>query len=205
MEARANKYTFVWKKAVTKNQAKFFIKLADFVAKCEQLYDIKIVYGDTIKIKHVERLRKKLYALKEAENVVFMHGIGKRKTPLQKSIETLEAYLARLKKYNQQIHICGKRNSYSKTDHDATFMRMKEDDCDDPKAGIDEEPFVQAARDAFGKKGADEIASLLKQNEALFAGGALSEDQKDMFFEALSRAYFMNKQHAREKFGRKKK
>ena len=45
IEANANKYTFVWKKAVTKNQAKLLIKLADFVAECEQLYDIKIVYG----------------------------------------------------------------------------------------------------------------------------------------------------------------
>ena len=127
IEASANKYTFVWKKAVTKNQAKLLQKLADFVAECEQLYDLRIVYGNTIKIKHVKRLRKKLYALKEAEQVVFVHGIGKRKTPLQKSIETLEDYLERLKKYNHQIHICGKRNSYSKTDHDATFMRMKED------------------------------------------------------------------------------
>ena len=127
IEASANKYTFVWKKAVTKNQAKLLQKLADFVAECELLYDIKIVYGNTIKIKHVKKLRKKLYALKETENIVFVHGIGKRKTPLQKSIETLESYLNRLKKYNQQIHICAGRNSYSKTDHDATFMRMKED------------------------------------------------------------------------------
>ena len=127
IEASANKYTFVWKKAVTKNQAKLLQKLADFVAECELLYDIKIVYGNTIKIKHVKKLRKKLYALKETENIVFVHGIGKRKTPLQKSIETLESYLNRLKKYNQQIHICAERNSYSKTDHDATFMRMKED------------------------------------------------------------------------------
>ena len=127
IEAAANKYTFVWKKAVTKNQTKLLIKLADFVAECEQLYDLKIVYGDTVKMKHVKKLRKKLYALKQSENVVFVHGIGKRKTPLQKSIETLEDYLSRLKKYNHQIHICGGRNSYSKTDHDATFMRMKED------------------------------------------------------------------------------
>lgn len=127
IEASANKYTFVWKKAVTKNQAKLLQKLADFVAECELLYDIKIVYGNTIKIKHVKKLRKKLYALKETENIVFVHGIGKRKTSLQKSIETLESYLNRLKKYNQQIHICAERNSYSKTDHDATFMRMKED------------------------------------------------------------------------------
>lgn len=34
--------------------------------------------------------------------------------------------LCRLKKYNQQTYICGGRNSYSKTDHDAAFMRMKE-------------------------------------------------------------------------------
>ena len=127
IEAAANKYTFVWKKAVTKNQAKLLIKLADFVAECEQLYGLKIVYGNTVKINQVKKLRKKLYALKQSENIVFVHGIGKRKSPLQKSIETLEDYLRRLKDYNQKIHICGERNSYSKTDHDATFMRMKED------------------------------------------------------------------------------
>lgn len=127
IEAAANKYTFVWKKAVTKNQTKLLIKLADFVAECEQLYDLKIVYGDTVKMKHVKKLRKKLYALKQSEKVVFVHGIGRRKTPLQKSMETLEDYLSRLKKYNHQIHIYGRRNSYFKTDHDATFMRMKED------------------------------------------------------------------------------
>lgn len=127
IEASANKYTFVWKKAVTKNQEKLLIKLADFVAECEQLYDIKIVYGSTIKMKHVKKLRKKLYTLKESENVVFVHGIGKRKTPLQKCIETLEDYSSRLKEYNQKIHICGEWNSYSQTDRDATFMRMKED------------------------------------------------------------------------------
>ena len=127
IEANANKYTFVWKKTVTKNQSKLLIKLADFVAECEQLYGIKIVYGNIVKIKHLKRLRKKLYALKNAENITFVHGIGKRKTPLQKSIETLEEYLSKLKEYTQKIHICGERNSYSKTDNDATFMRMKED------------------------------------------------------------------------------
>lgn len=127
IEASTNKYTFVWKKAVSKNQAKLLLKLANLMADCEQTYDIKIVYGNTVKIKHVKKLKKELYALKEKENLVFVHGIGKRKSPLQKSIETLEAYLSKLKEYNQKLHICGERNSYSKTDHDATFMRMKED------------------------------------------------------------------------------
>ncbi len=86
-----------------------------------------------------------------------------------------------------------------------TQRYLTNDEIDDPQAGIDEEPFIQAARDAFGKKGADEMAKLLMQNEALFAGGTLSEDQKDMFYEAITKAYFANKQHAREKFGRKAK
>ena len=127
IEACANKYTFVWKKAVTKNQAKLLIKLADFVAECEEAYDIKIVYGNTIKMKHVKRLRKRLLKLCKEENITFVHGIGKKKSPLQKSFETLDGYLNKLKEYNQKIHKCGSRNSYSKTDEDATFMRMKED------------------------------------------------------------------------------
>jgi len=36
-----------------------------------------------------------------------VHGTGKRKTPLQKSIETLEEALSKLKEYTQKIHICG--------------------------------------------------------------------------------------------------
>ena len=127
IEACSNKYTFVWKKAVTKNQEKLLIKIAALIAECEQLYGIQIVHGDTVKMKHVKRLRKKLYALKQEENIKFVHGIGKRKSPLQKSIEILEEYLERLKGYTRKLHICGKRNSYSKTDPDATFMRMKED------------------------------------------------------------------------------
>lgn len=127
IEACSNKYTFVWKKAVTKNQAKLLMKLADFVADCEELYGVKIVYGDKVQIKHVKRLRKKLYAIKKAERIEFVHGTGKRKSPIQRSIETLEQYLDKLKEYTKKLHICGNRNSYSKTDHDATFMRMKED------------------------------------------------------------------------------
>ena len=127
IEACANKYTFVWKKAVTKNLEKLLSKLAAFVESCEELYGIKVVYQKQVRMKHVKKLRKKLYALKEAERIEFVHGTGKRKTLLQKSIETLEEYLGKLKEYTKKLYVCGERNSYSKTDHDATFMRMKED------------------------------------------------------------------------------
>ena len=84
IEACANKYTFVWKKAVTKNQEKLLVKIADLIAGCEQLYGIQIVHGDTVKMKHVKRLRKKLYALKKEGKIEFVHGAGKRKSSLQK-------------------------------------------------------------------------------------------------------------------------
>lgn len=127
IEAYANKYTFVWKKAVTKNMAKLLIKVAALVKECEELYDIKLIYKNEVQMKHVKKLRKKLYVLKKSEGIEFVHGCGKRKTALQRSIEKLEEYLSKFKEYTQKVYTCGDRNSYSKTDVDATFMRMKED------------------------------------------------------------------------------
>ena len=40
-------------------------------------------------------------------------------------------------------------------------------------------------------------------NTALFAGGELSQEQKDLFFEAVTKAYFACKSGAKEKYGRK--
>ena len=40
IEACANKYTFVWKKAITKNMAKLLTKIADLVKECEEFYGI---------------------------------------------------------------------------------------------------------------------------------------------------------------------
>lgn len=127
IEAYANKYTFVWKKSVTKNTEKLLIKIADLVKDCETLYDIKVIYKNAVQMNHVKKLRKKLYALKKSEGIEFVHGCGKRKTSLQRSIETLEEYLSKFKEYTKKVYTCGNRNSYSKTDTDATFMRMKED------------------------------------------------------------------------------
>ena len=127
IESVANKYTFVWKKAVTKSMAKFAEKICMFCAKCEELYDFKLVYKDQISLRTLKRLRKKLYKIKKDEAIEFVHGIGKRKTMLQRSIEKLEEYTEKLKEYTNKLYKCGRRNSYSKTDNDATFMRMKED------------------------------------------------------------------------------
>ncbi|WP_194192695.1 IS1182 family transposase [Clostridium chrysemydis] len=127
IEAYANKYTFVWKKAVTKNLERLLIKIANLIEECEELFGIKIIHNNKVQLKHIKKLKKKLYSLKKSEGITFVYGCGRRKSSLQKSIEKLEEYALKLKEYKQKIYICGSRNSYSKTDTDATFMRMKED------------------------------------------------------------------------------
>ena len=127
IESVANKYTFVWKTAVTKNQAKLFDKILALVEECENLYGFKITYNGKVSLHTLKRLRKKLCRIRQEEGIAFVHGTGRRKTRLQKSLETLETYIAKLKEYNKKLYVCGDRNSYSKTDPDATFKRMKED------------------------------------------------------------------------------
>ena len=127
IESAANKYTFVWKKAVTKNQARLLDKIPVLVEECEKLYGLRVTHNGKVSLHTLKKLRKKLCRIRQEEGVVFVYGTGRRKTCLQKSLETLEAYIEKLKEYNKKIYVCGDRNSYSKTDPDATFMRMKED------------------------------------------------------------------------------
>ena len=60
-------------------------------------------------------------------NLEFAVGKGHHKTQLQRDIETLEAFLSKKVEYASHLGKFGSRNSYSKTDVDATFMHMKED------------------------------------------------------------------------------
>ena len=129
IEANANKYTFVWKKATMKKleklNAKVVVELPGLLAKAG--IKCRMPESDEIAVRHLKKVRKKLYAKKQAEGIGFVYGTGKRKTPVQRAIETVEDWIERYKRYTRDIHICGDRNSYCKTDHDATFMHMKED------------------------------------------------------------------------------
>ena len=127
IEANANKYTFVWKKSVTKNQVKLLEKTALLVQECVESYGLREIWHGQVKEKHLSKILRKLYKIKDEEGIEFVHGSGCRKTQLQKHIELLEEYSARLKEYSRKLEVLGDRNSYSKTDPDATFMRMKED------------------------------------------------------------------------------
>jgi hypothetical protein len=117
LEAVANKYTFVWKKAVTKNQQKLTDKIPSLFQETEKLFGIKIVYGNLIKQHHLKRFWKKLKKLQAEKGIPFVRGIGKRNSSLQKALEQLTECMDLLKRYNKYLHIAGDRNSFSKIDH----------------------------------------------------------------------------------------
>ena len=74
------------------------------------------------------KLQKNLEQIAEKEQIGFVYGKGKRKPEIQQLDEELEVCGERLMGYKECFEIMGKnRNSYSKTDLEATFMRMKED------------------------------------------------------------------------------
>ena len=81
---------------------------------------------------------------------------------------------------------------------------LSDDKCTDPLADIDQDDYVAEARALYGEKGAKDMEGLLAANTALFAGGELSQEQKDAFFEAVTKAYFACKGEAKKKYGRKK-
>lgn len=127
IEANANRYSFVWKTAVTRRQVKLGERIAEELPKLLEVSGTGITAPRTITVQRLKKIRKELYARKHALNTNFVRGKGHRKSGLQKAVETINEWLERLKRYNLDIHICGVRNSYSKTDPDATFMHMKED------------------------------------------------------------------------------
>lgn len=119
IEANANRYTFVWANAVKKNAAKLYQKIEMFMKILADRYMIKLNSPE----EYLSFLGNRIIYL----NTVFVSGKGKRKTQIQRDFEQLEEYLERKYKYKEYFAILDGRKSFSKTDPDATFMRMKED------------------------------------------------------------------------------
>lgn len=74
------------------------------------------------------KFQQNLLSIAIGEGIEFVEGKGKRKPEIQRLYEEQENCGSRLMGYKECFEIMGKdRNSYSKTDLEATFMRMKED------------------------------------------------------------------------------
>jgi transposase len=122
IESRANRYTFVWRKSVEKHKAKLEAKIASVLADIEDQIktDGKECNKEELKAIDSELLKKKLSELNA--------GLKDRSKTTKKAIDKLQLeHLPRLEGYEKQLEILGDRNSFSKTDTDAVFMRMKDD------------------------------------------------------------------------------
>ena len=130
-EANANKYTFVWKKATEKYRYALFAKITELFEKMNQELSYE---GVTIQINteyvpaYLDEVLSNYRILRKIDESTFVHGKGHRKTAEQRNVEKLIEYRDKLSEYVEKLETCGEdRNSYSKTDPSATFMRMKRD------------------------------------------------------------------------------
>lgn len=127
LESFANKYTFVWKKSTNKHNQKLNEKIISSIE------SINLSYGKTYKFSDESSIELITEIVVFLEQQIIIHeielvsGKGKRKTQLQRDLEQFEEYLSKKQKYSKYLKTMGARNSFSKTDPDATFMHMKED------------------------------------------------------------------------------
>ena len=121
IESAANKYSFVWRGSVDKYDTRLREKTDAILRDIEQV--IEEESKDTTKdieltteefSSRVERIKKRMQR----------DGMTKQQ---RKQIKELDSAVEKMAEYDHKKEVLGSRNSYSKSDEDATFMRMKED------------------------------------------------------------------------------
>lgn len=128
IEANARKYSFVWSKSTRNYSEKLQVKIINLLAEIE---DVIQEEEKLIKTKSLKKKEQNLNSddlkvvLEEVENELSNDPKNKVLKNAKKTLE--KDYIPRSKKYETYREITGERNSFSKTDNDATFMRMKED------------------------------------------------------------------------------
>ncbi|MEO1261916.1 MAG: IS1182 family transposase [Bacteroidota bacterium] len=124
LEASANRYTFVWGKSVRRSRKRIGEQLEELWAyaegvAAEEMRDNRPSAFEEVDAEKVEqaigRINEALKDKKVDKKVRQKLAHGKKNWPVK------------LREYGEKERILDGRNSYSKTDPDATFMRMKED------------------------------------------------------------------------------
>ena len=130
IESKANKYTFVWRKTVEKNRAKLQEKIRVLLGQIDDVIaQDKSAGTDKVDFtpETLTSLITELQASLSSEPTPTDKGHKKQQREKKKQIKELEKHRDKLGEYNSRLAQIGERNSMSKTDSDATFMRMKED------------------------------------------------------------------------------
>jgi hypothetical protein len=132
IEADANKYTFKWKNSILKFRDKLYIKITKALPELNEIFKgngyKEIIEKDKYKPKEITKIVNRLVGLIDCLGIKCVYGKGRRKHPIQGLYDDFQGYYSKLVEYEKDLKIIGpNRNSYAKTDHDATFMHMKED------------------------------------------------------------------------------
>lgn len=124
IEANANRYTFVWGNAIKTNKEKMALQM-------ESLWN----YAERVAAEELKDKRPAGFAPTDAQsvqNTITAINDALKDKEVDKKVKQKLNYAEKnwpqnIEKYTKQERILDGRNSYSKTDEDATFMRMKED------------------------------------------------------------------------------
>lgn len=132
MEANANKYSWVWKNACLTSRLRIYNKITALLDKinseilCYECF--RYEFREEYTVEYMESIFNDFKERFKIDTTTFTSGKGHKKTNYQRYYQLLDEYTNKLKEYAYKIETCGeKRNSYSKTDKDATFMRIKRD------------------------------------------------------------------------------
>ena len=130
IESKANRYTFVWRKTVEKNRARLLEKIKVLLEQIDQVI-AQDNASEQDKVEFTpEQLRSMVSELNTAlaaEPKPTTKEEKEKHKERKKQAKDLQQKADKLAEYDKHLETLGERNSYSKTDPDATFMRMKED------------------------------------------------------------------------------
>lgn len=138
IEANANKFTFVWKKSIEKYHQSLIEKsnqLYNELLENEIIPEIERESDEQLSLEELAQLVQKVddvvteydKQLETSSDISERKALrSERKYPKQVRKQLID-FVIRKQKYQRDFEIFGTRNSYSKTDPDATFMRMKDD------------------------------------------------------------------------------
>ena len=124
IEANANKYTFVWAKSIATNRKKMQAQLEELWDYAQGVAAEELHGDDPGEMQELDP--QKVEQAIDAINAA-LKGKEVDKKVRQKLSYARKNWGDNLRKYQMQERIVGERGSYSKTDPDATFMRMKDD------------------------------------------------------------------------------
>lgn len=130
IESKANKYTFVWRKSVERNREKLLEKIRVLLQQInEQMAQDKAADIDTLELtpQTLCEISKEFKEALGSEPEAKTKEEKAAQRGKNKMFKELERHGEKLAEYNSRLEQMEGRNSISKTDPSATFMRMKED------------------------------------------------------------------------------